>query len=245
MYLQHFTTRLNNFHVILFIGCSKRVYSMPLVLQGSSNGECIGCGELSNCSTWDGSIQLRGYRLQRQSEEMNKELHFPHLREITGHLLIYLLYEHQSLKDIFPNLSVIRGRTSLLFLDYALVIYQNNGLKEVNLPSLNVILGGGVRIEKNINLCYVNTVRWKSIMKASGNDRYAIATSSNNNDCYDMCYKDQCYPPAGHGVSGKQYCWSPGTSQLYYCQKRKYNIYCVYWQSLRYGIYSSVLISNL
>lgn len=191
-----------------------------LIIKGSSKGICQGCSDLENCTTFDGSIHIRGYRVY--NDEMKKKLYFPDLREITGHLLVSLLYDHRSLKHIFPNLAVIRGRTSLLFLDYALVIYQNNGLEEVNLPSLNVILGGGVRIEKNINLCYVNTVRWKSIMKTSTNDKYALVTSSNNNECYDMCFKGQCYPPAGHGVSGKQYCWSPGTSGSYSCQKREY-----------------------
>ena len=72
------------------------------------------------------------------------------LTEITGYLLVSLVHDERSLKEIFPNLAVIRGTE--LFLDYSLVMYENDGLQEINLPSLTTILDGGVRIEKNIRL---------------------------------------------------------------------------------------------
>ena len=136
--------------------------------------------------------------------EIMSQLRFPKLTEITGYLLVSLVYGERSLKEIFPNLAVIRGKE--LFLDYSLVIYENDGLQEINLPSLTTILDGGVRIEKNINLCYVKTIRWESIM----NSNNSLALGTNNNDCYDTCFGGKCKPPAGHGRSTRQYCWAPG-----------------------------------
>ena len=148
------------------------------------------------------------------------QLRFPKLTEITGYLLVSLVYGERSLKEIFPNLAVIRGKE--LFLDYSLVIYENDGLQEINLPSLTTILDGGVRIEKNINLCYVKTIRWESIM----NSNNSLALGTNNNDCYDTCFGGKCKPPAGHGRSTRQYCWAPGKdAQNADCQPCK----CHFW----------------
>ena len=163
---------------------------------------CQGCEELENCTTFEGSIQIPIVR--QAGPEVMSQLRFPKLTEITGYLLVSLVYGERSLKEIFPNLAVIRGKE--LFLDYSLVIYENDGLQEINLPSLTTILDGGVRIEKNINLCYVKTIRWASIM----NSNNSLALGTNNNDCYDTCFGGKCKPPAGHGRSTRQYCWAPG-----------------------------------
>ncbi|EDO47651.1 predicted protein, partial [Nematostella vectensis] len=196
-----------------------RVKVHVLKSKGPGNS-CQGCAELKNCTTFDGAIQIQGYRVSDANSA--KELYFPKLTEITGHLLVSLLFNIKDLKGIFPNLAVIRGR--YLFLDYALVIYQNNGLEQINLPSLTTISSGGIRIEKNINLCYVKTIRWKSIMKMNSDDPYSLVTSSNNNDCYDLCYKGECTVPAGHGASGKQYCWSSGDPSDFSCLKHYYKL---------------------
>lgn len=185
----------------------------PLVIKALKNG-CSGCKQLQNCTTYEGSVQLQIVR--NADEQVMNELRFPRLTEITGHLLISLVHSQRSLKEIFPNLAVIRGRE--LFLDYSLVIYENKGLEEINLPSLTTILNGAVRIEKNINLCYVNTIRWKSIMRRNSG-KFAFVSSNNNDACYDTCYEDKdhklkCTTPPGHTDSPNDaYCWGPGTSQ--------------------------------
>ena len=192
----------------------------PLVLKVSKE-QCHNCKSLENCTTYEGSIQIQIVR--RASQEVMNQLRFPKLTEITGHLLVSLVYSQRSLKEIFPNLAVIRGRE--VFLDYSLVIYENGGLKEINLPSLTTILHGGVRIEKNINLCYVETIRWKSIMRSNIENEYSVVLSSNNNDCYDACFQapggqKKCTPPAGHG-SLNEHCWAPGKSDDHECQSCK------------------------
>ncbi|CAH3033119.1 unnamed protein product [Pocillopora meandrina] len=184
------------------------------VILKISNEKCDGCEELENCTTLEGSIQVQMVR--KASDAVMKQLQFPKLTEITGHLLVSLMYGRRSLREIFPNLAVIRGRQ--VFLDYSLIIYQNDGLEEVNLPSLTTILRGGVRIEKNINLCYVETIRWKSIMRNTKVDEYTLVLNSNNNDCYDRCFQQKCTPPAGHGSLTNQYCWAPGAGSNADCQ---------------------------
>lgn len=186
------------------------------------NGVCNGCSELKNCTTFHGGIQIQEFGIAGSSSKPNdlaKQMHFPKLTEITGHLIVSLLHFAVDLKDVFPNLAVIRG--GKLFLDYSLVIYMNEGLRRINLPSLTVILSGGVRIEKNINLCYAKTIRWKSIMRMNVDDPSALVIAENNNDCYDLCYKGKCLPPAGHGASGKEYCWGAGNPYDYSCQTCK------------------------
>lgn len=191
----------------------KGLYEPKVVLKISGE-KCEGCLELENCTTLEGSIQVQ--MIRKAGDAVMKELQFPKLTEITGHLLVSLMYGKRSLREIFPNLAVIRGRQ--VFLDYSLIIYQNDGLEEVNLPSLTTILRGGVRIEKNINLCYVKTIRWKSIMRNTKVDEYTLVLNSNNNDCYDRCYEQKCGPPAGHGSLTNQYCWAPGNSSNTDCQ---------------------------
>lgn len=194
----------------------------PLIIKVVKD-TCSGCKELQNCTTYDGSVQIQ---IVRQAEErVMKQLRFPRLTEITGHLLISLIYGQRNLKDIFPNLAVIRGRE--MFLDYSLVIYENKGLEEINLPSLTTILDGGVRIEKNINLCYVDTIRWKSIMRTNNNKQYGFVSSNNNDACFDTCFHSsksgaKCTPPAGHSDSPSDaYCWAPGSDGNPACQSCK------------------------
>lgn len=213
-------------HLILLSAVCKKKDSLfkkasPLVLKINKD-KCDGCKELENCTTYEGSIQIQIVR--RANDIVMKQLRFPKLTEITGHLLVSLVYGERSLKEIFPRLAVIRGRE--LFLGYSLVIYENDGLEEVNLPSLTTILDGGVRIEKNINLCYVKTIRWKSIMRNVTENEYSLVLNSNNNDCYDVCFQasgeqKKCTPPSGHGSLTNQHCWAPGSQQDHDCQRCK------------------------
>lgn len=96
-----------------------------------------------------------------------ENLTFPDLREITDYLLLFRAFGLPSLEKLFPNLAVIRGR--VLFYDYALVVYEMLQLQQLSLKSLTDIVRGGVRIEKNPNLCFVETIDWDRIAKAGKN----------------------------------------------------------------------------
>ena len=196
---------------------TRKVSPLSISIRG---GECKGCEDLRGCTTFDGSIQVRGGRSQNSS--VLKQLRFPLLTEITGHLLVtFIIPENMdNLKDIFPKLAVIRGRPSNLFFAYSLIIYNNKGLRYINLPSLTTILHGSVRIENNIYLCYVDTIRWSSIMKGTSAGE-ELVIDQKDNGCVEGCFKQRCVAPAGHGASGYEYCWAEGTSSDPACQKRK------------------------
>jgi hypothetical protein len=92
---------------------------------------------------------------------------FENLVEITGHLRIYKTIKLTTLRSIFPNLRVIRGRD--LILNYAFAVYRNSDLKDISLPNLRAIYGG-VRIAENEKLCYVESIDFKELVKSDVKD---------------------------------------------------------------------------
>lgn len=75
---------------------------------------------------------------------------------------------------MFPNLRVIGGHT--LIMNYALVIYQNQDLRNIGLTKLTVIKNGGIRISENSRLCYTRNINWDNIIV--GNIRDVILDTS-------------------------------------------------------------------
>jgi hypothetical protein len=75
---------------------------------------------LSDCRVVEGFVQI--VLIDHATESSFANLSFPHLREITHYLLLYRVNGLRSLRDMFPNLAVIRGET--LFLNYALVVFE-------------------------------------------------------------------------------------------------------------------------
>jgi insulin-like growth factor 1 receptor len=63
---------------------------------------------------------------------------------------------------MFPNLRVIGGQS--LIMNYALVVYQNQDLKNVGLTKLSIIKNGGVRIAENSRLCYARNINWDNMI---------------------------------------------------------------------------------
>ena len=181
------------------------------------NGYCAkDCWVLQNCTTFFGNIIVRpslpGKNVALPKTKTSKDASFPALREISGYLIVVFAEEYPGLPLLFPNLSVIRGME--LFLHYALVFYRAD-LKKINLPSLTVIKSGGVRIEHNEKMCYVETIRWRSIIleKTQTKENFGIAFNMNNKNCYDKCYSRKCFAPSGHGSARIQYCWGPGNTK--------------------------------
>lgn len=117
--------------------------------------------KLINCTVIEGSLQVV---LLKGHPDSFKNLTFPLLTEVTEYVLIFRVFGLTSLGHLFPNLSVIRGQK--LFHNYALVIYEANDLAEVSLVNLTNIVKGAVRIERNSNLCFAETISWDLITKA-------------------------------------------------------------------------------
>ncbi|CAL4181480.1 unnamed protein product, partial [Meganyctiphanes norvegica] len=117
---------------------------------------------LAHCCVIEGDLQL----LLLEKHDSWDKVKFPRLVEITGFLLVYRVYNIQSLGSLFPNLATIRGLTT--HQGYSLVLYDNRDLQEVGLYRLASILNGYVRIQNNIQLCFGDdkTINWNRICKA-------------------------------------------------------------------------------
>uniref|UniRef100_A0A8C2AQT3 Insulin-like growth factor 1 receptor n=1 Tax=Cyprinus carpio TaxID=7962 RepID=A0A8C2AQT3_CYPCA len=141
--------------------------------------------KLENCTVVEGYLQilLIGDKNNNLNQEHFRTLSFPKLTMVTDYLLLFRVSGLDSLSVLFPNLSVIRGRN--LFYNYALVIFEMTSLKDIGLYNLRNITRGAIRIEKNPELCYLDSVDWSLIMDAEFNNY--IAGNKQSKECGDVC----------------------------------------------------------
>ncbi|XP_048352891.1 LOW QUALITY PROTEIN: insulin receptor [Sphaerodactylus townsendi] len=139
-------------------------------------------GLLENCTVIEGHLQI--LLMFKTKAADFRDLSFPKLTMITDYLLLFRVYGLESLKKLFPNLTVIRG--TQLFFNYALVIFEMVHLKEIGLYSLMNVTRGTVRIEKNDELCYLSTIDWSRILD-SAEDNYIKLNKDNKEECGDVC----------------------------------------------------------
>ncbi|XP_029289930.1 insulin-like growth factor 1a receptor [Cottoperca gobio] len=140
---------------------------------------------LENCTVVEGYLQilLINDKTNNIHQEVFRSLSFPKLTVITDYLLLFRVSGLDSLSMLFPNLSVIRGRN--LFYNYALVIYEMTSLKDIGLYNLRNITRGAMRIEKNPELCYLDSVDWSLIMNAGFNN--VINGNKKAKECDNVC----------------------------------------------------------
>ncbi|XP_053679248.1 insulin-like receptor [Anopheles nili] len=131
---------------------------------------------LKNCRVVEGFVQIM--LIDKYDNDSFNSFSFPLLTEITGYLLLFRVNGLQTLGQLFPNLTVIRGNE--LANNYALVVYELMHIKELGLTSLVDIQRGGVRIEKNPNLCHADTIDWKAIAPFGEN---WIKANQDANEC--------------------------------------------------------------
>ncbi|KAM3876410.1 insulin receptor b [Diretmus argenteus] len=136
---------------------------------------------LENCTIIEGHLKI--LLMFKTKPEDFRGLSYPKLRVVTDYLLLFRVYGLESLSELFPNLTVIRGNN--LFFNYALVLFEMLQLKDVGLYSLMNITRGAVRIEKNPDLCYLATLDWSKILD-SVEDNYFVA-NKNDRECGDVC----------------------------------------------------------
>ncbi|CAH2274353.1 insulin-like growth factor 1 receptor isoform X1 [Pelobates cultripes] len=136
---------------------------------------------LEDCVIIEGYLQI--LLISNAKAEDFRNLRFPKLAVITDYLLLFRVSGLESLSDLFPNLTVIRGKS--LFYNYALVIFEMTDLKEIGLHSLRNITRGAIRIEKNSDLCYLSTVDWSLVLDAVYNN-YIVGNKSPK-ECGDLC----------------------------------------------------------
>lgn len=167
--------------------------------------------KLENCTVIEGYLQIVLIDHAKTSDYAG--LSFPKLREITEYFAMFRVKNLQTLRHIFPNLAVIRGDS--LFYNYALIVFEMFELQEIGLPSLQAVMRGWVRIEKNINLCYLSTVDW-SLIQVQGMENNFIKGNKDQEECFNFCPEDDgkrhCRKVTATGVA--ELCW---TNQ--HCQK--------------------------
>lgn len=134
---------------------------------------------LENCTVIEGYLHI----LLISKAEDYRSYRFPKLTVITEYLLLFRVAGLESLGDLFPNLTVIRGWK--LFYNYALVIFEMTNLKDIGLYNLRNITRGAIRIEKNADLCYLSTVDWSLILDAASNNY--IVGNKPLKECGDLC----------------------------------------------------------
>ncbi|XP_065354922.1 insulin-like receptor [Calliphora vicina] len=179
--------------------------------------------QLENCTVIEGFLLitlLNGNSLEDYTET------FPLLTEITDFIIVYQVQFLRSIGRIFPNLSVIRGR--VLFEGYALIVYSNSHLEELGLTNLTTISRGGVRIEKNVMLCFVKSIDWTQIV--SNTTDIVIELNRDTIEC-PACPGDQWSvgdSNAGQNElackehHGRRHCWNSKSCQKI-CPRRCQN----------------------
>lgn len=184
-----------------------RSLSLPVCQSVDIRNNLTHFSKLENCTVIEGHLQI--LLMFRTKAEDFRDLSFPSLTMITDYLLLFRVYGLESLKKLFPNLTVIRG--TRLFFNYALVMFEMVHLREIGLYSLMNITRGAVRIEKNDELCYLSTIDWSRILD-SVQDNYIIDNKDNKQECGDVCPgtvqgKSVCSPTVINGIFIER-CWT-------------------------------------
>ncbi|PKK17837.1 receptor tyrosine-protein kinase erbB-3, partial [Columba livia] len=136
------------------------------------------------------------------------------IREVTGYILIAMnVFSSLPLR----NLRVIRG-TQFYEEKFALFVLLNynpnatHALRHLGLNQLTEILAGGVYIEKNAQLCHVDTVEWRDIMRdprlepVVGDNGKAltktICAPQCNGRCFGRAPNECCHEECAGGCTG-------------------------------------------
>lgn len=175
--------------------------------------------KLENCSIIEGNLQI--LLMFTTGAEDFRGLSFPRLLMITEYLLLFRVYGLESLRDLFPNLSVIRGTN--LFFSYALVIFEMPHLRDVGLHSLGHVLRGSIRIERNQELCHLSTIDWGLLLPDAVDNTYIVGNKLAE-ECADVCpgILDVEKPCAQTSVNGQldYRCWTSSYCQKGGCRRR-------------------------
>ncbi|CAH2326781.1 insulin receptor-related [Pelobates cultripes] len=162
--------------------------------------------KLENCTVIQGNLQI--LLMFSTKPEDFRGLSFPRLTMITEYLLLFRVYGLESLRELFPNLSVIRGTAH--FFHYSLVIYEMPHLRDMGLHSLTNILRGAVRIERNQELCHIFTIDW-ALLSDSVENHYIVGNKAVE-ECADVCpgildNVDSCVKTPVNGITEPR-CWT-------------------------------------
>ncbi|XP_073829547.1 insulin-like receptor isoform X3 [Musca autumnalis] len=176
--------------------------------------------QLANCTVIEGFLLIT---LINTRHEIPFNETFPLLTEVTDFVFVYQVSYLRSLSQIFPNLSIIRGRMS--FEGYAFLVISNSHLEDLGLSKLSMI-GSGVRIEKNKMLCFVHTIDWSQIVASNTTEVY-IQSNRAVIEC-PSCPGVLDNSPSDKGCKlhqGRHNCWNSKVCQKICPARCRHNCY--------------------
>ncbi|XP_059054947.1 insulin receptor-like [Achroia grisella] len=135
--------------------------------------------ELKNCMVVVGNLQVS--LLEKTKRDDFEGISF-NLREVTGYVVFYRVIGLESIGQLFPNLTRIRG--AQLLNDYSLIVYDMPNLKEIGLYSLLRIDRGGIIVWPRRRVFTLNTINWKIIAPRS---RHVLGSSDVKMQCVSTC----------------------------------------------------------
>ncbi|XP_075977087.1 insulin-like growth factor 1 receptor [Anticarsia gemmatalis] len=154
---------------------------------------------MKDCVVIVGSLEITFE--QAKPEDFNNT-QFNNLREITDYLVIYRVQGLESVGQLFPNLTRIRGNK--LLYNFALIVYDNQDLNEIGLYNLLKIDRGGVILWALPEACFVETIDWSAIAPKA---RHVFSPPDNVIQCNIPC---SC-----SDITSRNRCWNKRKCQLY------------------------------
>uniref|UniRef100_A0A0K8VNM9 receptor protein-tyrosine kinase n=1 Tax=Bactrocera latifrons TaxID=174628 RepID=A0A0K8VNM9_BACLA len=166
--------------------------------------DCESFEQLHNCTIIRGFLLI--VQIPAEDYETKKPCHhenytFPLLREISDFLIFHDVRGLRSIRNLFPNLAVIRGRR--LFLNYALGITNMPDLEALEFSSLIAIQRGHIYINNCPKLCNVDKIDFDRITLSVGeNHVFSMAPE----DCPKKTVCQNCVT---------EHCWSNDVCQRF------------------------------
>lgn len=144
---------------------------------------------------------------------------FSTLKEVTGYINIQAHHPEFTDLSFLRNLEVIGGRD---YFDYFSSLYiVKTSLKSLNMKSLKQIRSGNIYILENADLCYVDEINWKKIIKGH-NENSEILFQNNHGKA--KCIKEE---KICHAECSDDGCWGPGQEDCMACRNFMLDNTCV------------------
>ncbi|XP_018426750.1 PREDICTED: epidermal growth factor receptor-like [Nanorana parkeri] len=140
-------------------------------LQSSMSIDATNIDDFENCTIVQGDILILNFAktgdIFTNTPKLNPEKlkNLKTIREITGYLVIQWWPEIYADLSIFENLEIIRGRTK--HSGYVSLAIIGTKITSLGLRSLKEVSDGDVRIQRNENLCFVDSINWKPMFRTN------------------------------------------------------------------------------
>ncbi|XP_001356288.4 insulin receptor isoform X1 [Drosophila pseudoobscura] len=151
--------------------------------------ECSKMHLLDNCTVVTGYVMITLIATHPYCNYSTYK--FPKLKEITEFMIFTEVRGLTRVDEMFPNLTVIRGRR--LFLNYALGVTNMPDLEYLEFPSLVAIQRGHVYIGNCPKLCQHEGVNWDLLTLSRGENHIMVGSSRCNTSVCRGCDSSYCW----------------------------------------------------